>query len=87
MESGKYQSHACTQMQFSQLLSQLLLIQFFRQSEMLPVQRLIHNWVQSHWGLEKNQTLAMSMGYPQCPVTMIEFLSSRGGGFKYITPE
>jgi hypothetical protein len=49
----------------------------------LDVQRLIHNWVRPHWGLEKNQTPAMAMGYLERPVTMLELLSSRG--FKYIT--
>jgi hypothetical protein len=44
----------------------------------LNVQRLIHNWVRPHWGLEKNQTPAMAMGYLERPVTMIELLSSRG---------
>jgi light-regulated signal transduction histidine kinase (bacteriophytochrome) len=29
----------------------------------LNVQRLIHNWVRPHWGLQKNQTPAMAMGY------------------------
>ena len=49
----------------------------------LDVQRLIHNWVRPHWGLEKNQTPAMAMGYLERPVTMLELLSSRG--FKFIT--
>jgi hypothetical protein len=49
----------------------------------LNVQRLIHNWIRPHWGLEKNQTPAMAMGYLERPITMIEILSSRG--FKYIT--
>ena len=50
----------------------------------LDVQRLIHNWVRPHWGLEKNQTPAMAMGYLERPLTMIEILSSRG--FQFITP-
>lgn len=49
----------------------------------LNVQRLIHNWVKPHWGLEKNQTPAMSMGYLERPVTLLELLSSRG--FQSIT--
>jgi hypothetical protein len=44
----------------------------------LDVQRLIHNWVRPHWGLGKNQTPAMAMGYLERPVTMLELLSSRG---------
>jgi hypothetical protein len=50
----------------------------------LKVQWLIHNWVRPHWGLEKNQTPAMAMGYLERPVSMLEFLSSRG--FQSITP-
>lgn len=50
------------------------------------MQRLIHTWVRRpHWGLEKNQTPAMAMGYLERPVTIIELLSSRG--FNHITPE
>ncbi len=49
----------------------------------LDVQRLVHNWVRPHWGLEKNQTPAMAMGYLERPVSMLELLSSRG--FQYIT--
>jgi hypothetical protein len=49
----------------------------------LDVQRLIHNWVRPHWGLEKNQTPAMAMGYLDRPVTMLELLFSRG--FKCVT--
>jgi hypothetical protein len=47
------------------------------------VQRLIHNWVRPHWGLEKNQTPAMALGYLDRPITMLELLCSRG--FKHIT--
>jgi hypothetical protein len=36
----------------------------------LDVQRLIHNWVRPHWGLKKNQTPAMAMGYLERPVTI-----------------
>lgn len=50
----------------------------------LNVQRLIHNWIRPHWGLEKNQTPAMAMGYLERPVSMLEFLFSRG--LQYITP-
>ena len=50
----------------------------------LNVQRLIHNWVRPHWGLGKNQTPAMAMGYINRPVTMIELLSCRC--FHSITP-
>jgi hypothetical protein len=49
----------------------------------LNVQRLIHNWVRPHWGLEKKQTPSMAMGYLERPITMLELLSSRG--FKYFT--
>lgn len=49
----------------------------------LDVQRLIHNWVRPHWGLEKNQTPAMALGYLDRPITMLELLCSRG--FKHIT--
>jgi hypothetical protein len=48
------------------------------------LQRLIHNWVRPHWGLQKNQTPAMAMGYLERPVTMLELLFSTG--FKFITP-
>jgi hypothetical protein len=44
----------------------------------LNVQRLIHNWVRPHWGLENKQTPAMAMGYLERPISMIELLSSRG---------
>lgn len=49
----------------------------------LDVQRLVHNWVRPHWGLGKNRTPAMAMGYCARPVSMVEFLTSRG--FHYIT--
>jgi hypothetical protein len=49
----------------------------------LNVQRLIHNWVRPHWGLEKNQTPAMAMGYCDRPLTILELLCIRG--FKSIT--
>jgi hypothetical protein len=44
----------------------------------LNVQRLIHNWVRPHWGLENKQTPAMAMGYLERPISMLELLSSRG---------
>jgi len=50
----------------------------------LDVQRLIHNWVRPHWGLEKKQTPAMAMGYLERPVAMLKILSSRG--LECITP-
>jgi len=49
----------------------------------LNMQRMIHNWVRPHWGLEKQETPAMAMGYIDRPITMLELLSTRG--FKYIT--
>jgi hypothetical protein len=50
----------------------------------LNMQRIIHNWVKPHWGLGKQETPAMAMGYINRPVTMLELLTTRG--FKYITP-
>lgn len=44
----------------------------------LDVQRLIHNWVRPHWGLEKETTPAMKMGFCSRPVTIVEMLKSRG---------
>ncbi len=44
----------------------------------LDVQRLVHNWVRPHWGLGKNRTLAMAMGYYDRPLSMNEFLTCRG---------
>jgi len=44
----------------------------------LDVQRLVHNWVRSHWGLGKNMTPAMAMGYCERPISMHELLTSRG---------
>lgn len=41
----------------------------------LDVQRLVHNWVRSHWGLGKNQTPAMAMGYYHRPISMTELLT------------
>jgi hypothetical protein len=49
----------------------------------LNMQRIIHNWVKPHWGLGKQETPAMAMGYIDRPVTMVELLSSRG--FKHVT--
>ncbi len=50
----------------------------------LEVQRLIHNWVRPHWGLGKNMTPAMKMGFVSRPVTLYEILNSRG--FECILP-
>lgn len=44
----------------------------------LDVQRLVHNWVRSHWGLEKNTTPAMAMGYCARPISMHELLTYQG---------
>jgi len=44
----------------------------------LDVQRLVHNWVRSHWGLEKNTTPAMAMGYCERPISMHELLTYQG---------
>jgi hypothetical protein len=41
------------------------------------MQRMIHNWVKPHWGLGKQETPAMAMGYIDRPVTMLELLSTR----------
>lgn len=49
----------------------------------LAVQRLVHNWVRPHWGLEKGTTPAMAMGYCERPISMLELLTSRG--FQFIT--
>lgn len=43
----------------------------------LDVQRLIHNWVRPHWGLGKNRTPAMAMGYCNRPFSITELLMSR----------
>lgn len=44
----------------------------------LDVQRLVHNWVRSHWGLEKNTTPAMAMGYCKRPLSLHELLTYQG---------
>lgn len=44
----------------------------------LEVQRLVHNWVRPHNGLEKPTTPAMAMGYYDRPITLHELLSQRG---------
>lgn len=44
----------------------------------LTAQLLIHNWIRPHWGLDKGTTPAMAMGFCQRPVTMQEFLTTRG---------
>lgn len=43
----------------------------------LHVQRLIHNWVRPHWGLGKNTTPAMAIGYCQRPLSMHELLTKQ----------
>jgi hypothetical protein len=50
----------------------------------LDVQRLVHNWVRPHWGLEKDTTPAMAMGYCERPISIHELLTCQG--FQYITP-
>ena len=44
----------------------------------LDVQRLVHNWVRPHWGLGKNMTPAMAIGYCNRPLSMHELLTQRG---------
>jgi hypothetical protein len=44
----------------------------------LSVQRLVHNWVRPHWGLEKKVTPAMAMGYCNRPISVHEILTQRG---------
>lgn len=44
----------------------------------LDMQRMIHNWVRPHWGLEGKVTPAMAIGFISRPVTMHELLNSRG---------
>jgi len=44
----------------------------------LTVQQLFHNWIRPHWSLGKRTTPAMAMGFCQRPVTMAEFLTTRG---------
>jgi len=44
----------------------------------LDVQRQIHNWVRPHWGLGKNITPAMAMGYCDRPISMHELLTQQG---------
>lgn len=47
----------------------------------LDVQRLVHNWVRPHWGLAKNTTPAMAMGYIERPLSILELLTHRGFSF------
>jgi len=47
----------------------------------LDVQRLVHNWVRPHWGLGKNTTPAMAMGYCDRPISMHELLTQRAFSF------
>jgi hypothetical protein len=42
----------------------------------LDVQQLVHNWVRPHWGLGKNTTTAMAMGYCEHPISMHKLLTS-----------
>lgn len=44
----------------------------------LDVQRLIHNWVRPHWGLQHKMTPAMAMGSCQRPISIAELLTLRG---------
>ncbi|MBU6230992.1 MAG: hypothetical protein KGQ93_15130 [Cyanobacteria bacterium REEB459] len=44
----------------------------------LDVQRLIHNWVRPHWGLQGKTTPAMAMGFTTRSISMAELLSSTG---------
>ena len=50
----------------------------------LNVQRLIHNWVRPHWGLGKQMTPAMAMGYCDHALSTHELLTLQG--FQSITP-
>jgi len=43
----------------------------------LIVQRLVHNWVRPHWGLNQGTTPAMAMGFYHRPVKMEELLTWR----------
>ncbi len=44
----------------------------------LDTQRIIHNWVRSHWGLRKRTTPAMAMGLCSRPLSTQEILCIRG---------
>lgn len=44
----------------------------------ITVQQLIHNWMRPHVSLGKTTTPAMKMGFISRPVTMLEFLTTRG---------
>ena len=44
----------------------------------VTVQRLVHNWVRPHGGLEKNKTPAMEIGLYHRPLSMLELLSLCG---------
>ena len=46
--------------------------------QVLDVQWLIHNWVRPHWGLGKQTTPSMKMGFCSRPLTILELLNSRG---------
>ncbi len=47
----------------------------------ITVQQLIHNWIRPHDSLNKGTTPAMAIGFSQRPITMLEFLTSRGLSF------
>jgi len=44
----------------------------------ITVQQLIHNWIKPHFSLGKKTPPAMKMGFISRPVTMLEFLTTRG---------
>ncbi len=44
----------------------------------ITVQQLIHNWIRPHNSLNKGTTPAMAIGFSKRPITMLEFLTSRG---------
>jgi hypothetical protein len=44
----------------------------------LDIQRLVHNWVRPHWGLAKDTTPAMAMGYCNRRLSIEELLTKRG---------
>jgi hypothetical protein len=49
----------------------------------ITVQRLIHNWIRPHISLGKGTTPAMAMNLASRPITLYEFLTSRG--FQHLT--
>ncbi len=44
----------------------------------ITVQQLIHNWMRPHDSLVQGTTPAMAIGFSKRPITMLEFLTSRG---------